>query len=73
MDKKIFTIIESGENDLKDIEQAILNEKIKTYEVFGTNVPELGDDYYPKRVDVYTDKDTFMKIAVKLGLVKGWW
>ena len=73
MDKKIFTIIESAVNDLKSIEQAILNEKIKTYEVFGTNAPKLGDDYYPRRVDVYTDKDTFMKIAVKLQLQKGWW
>ena len=73
MDKKIFTIIASAEPTLKQIEKAVVDAKIKDYVVFGHDTPNDGDRWNPERVDVLTDKDTFMKLVLKLGLIEGWW
>lgn len=73
MDKKkqFYTIVVTENNDFKKVEQAILDCKIKDYEVRGEN-PENDYADYP-HIQVYTDKDTFAKVRLILDLEKAYW
>ena len=70
--KKIYTIIVTEENDVQKIEKAVIDQKIKDYEVYEKDSPSIGDDWTPPQVRVYTDRDSFMRLVLKLNLNPVW-
>jgi hypothetical protein len=73
MKKKIYKILATEANDLKKIETEVKKLKIKDYVVFGKDTPFMGDNWEEPGIDVYTDKDTFMKLVMKLSLDQAWY